>query len=112
MKFLIRWHDSTHDDLEGWVEDQPGHDRDRRRLTQNSIDELQRLLEVSEGVPVGAVRIEGVEPPAYWWMYYTDLWLQYAVREDPRKWWNPFGETVRRVTILRVLRHRPERFAL
>ena len=112
MRVIVRWHESTHDDLEDWVRDQPGEDPDRRMLTQNSIDELERLLEISGGVPAGAVRIEGIEPAAYWWMYYADLWLQYALRDEPRKWWNPFGGAIRRVTILRVLRHRPERFVL
>jgi hypothetical protein len=108
----VRWHESTHDDLEAWVEDQPARDPDRRLLTQNSLDELVRLLEATGGIPSNAVRIEGAEPPAYWWMYYDDLWLQYAVREDRRQWWNLFGGPQRRVTILRVLRHRPERFEL
>jgi hypothetical protein len=112
VKTIVRWHDSTHDDLEAWVEDQPGADPDRRMLTQNSLDELVRLLEVSSGVPENAIRIEGVEPPAYWWMYYEDLWLQYGVREIPRPWWNPFGQARLRITILRVLRHRPARFGL
>jgi hypothetical protein len=85
VRVVVRWHDSTHDDLEAWVEDQPGRDPDRRRLTQNSLDELVRLLRATSGVPGNAIRIEGVDPPAYWWMYYTDLWLQYAIRDEPRK---------------------------
>jgi hypothetical protein len=112
VKTTVRWHESTHDDLEVWVEDQPGRDPDRRLLTQNSLDELVRLLQATGGVPDNAIRIEGIEPPSYWWMYYDDLWLQYTVREEPRKWWNPFGRPVRRVTILRASRHRPERFVL
>ena len=112
MRVTVRWHESTHDDLEAWVEDQPSRDPDRRLLTQNSLDELVRLLQATGGMPDNAIRIEGVDPPAYWWMYYTDLWLQYAIRDEPRKWWDPFGGPTRRITIFRILRHRPERFVL
>ena len=112
MKIIVHWHESTHDDLEQWVRDQPGRDPARRLLTQNSLDELARLLQVTEGAPPDAIRIEGIAPRVYWWMYYDDLWLQYVVRDDKKAWWNPFQKPARRITVLRILRHRPVQFGL
>ena len=109
MRVVVRWQESTRPELEQWVQSLPGHDPERRALAQVVLDELEQRLVRAEAIPADAVRVRGLEPPAYWWRAARGLWLRFAVRDTRGRWLSLFRVRTRKVTILEMRRDPPGR---
>ena len=110
MRTQIRWHEETRPALEDWIDEMAQDDDDRRVLVELFISEAESELSRSEGAPRAAFQVAGTRPSLWWWMYYADLWLQYAVRDEPRHWSDLIRGRLRKITILRIRRLAPEGF--
>jgi hypothetical protein len=110
VRVQIRWHEDTRPALEGWIDEMSQDDDERRILVELFIAEVEGQLRRTEGTPRDAFPVPGVRPSLWRWMYYPDLWLEYAIRDQPRHWSDLVRGRLRRVTILRIRRHAPEGF--
>ncbi len=84
MRVIIRFLRQPAEDLNRWVEAQPGHEPERRYLARLAIDALKSRLEESAGPPPEAIPEPGFDPPVWWWRYYPDLWIQFCVEDTPK----------------------------
>ncbi|MBO0697860.1 MAG: hypothetical protein J2P46_05675 [Zavarzinella sp.] len=110
MRVQVRWHENTRPELADWADEMAQDDEERRALVHLFIAEAEHELRRTDGAPRDAFQIPGTRPALWWWMYYEDLWLQYAVRDEPWHWSNLIRGRLRKVTILQIRRHAPEGF--
>jgi len=109
VRVIVRWQESTRPELEQWVQSLPGHDPERRGLAQLVIDELEQRIVRANGIPADAVRLQALEPPAYWWRAARGVWLRFAVRDTRGRWFRFFRDRTRKVTILEMRCDPPDR---
>ena len=102
MKVIVRYMRETAADINDWVEGMAEGDPLRRAQAERYFRELATLLQKCAGPPPGAVRQLGVSPSTYWWDFYPNLWVRFAVYDGPKKWFGLFGEPARKITVLRV----------
>jgi len=102
VSITVRYHRSTAEDINDWLEGMAQGDPIRRAHAELYFLELAALLEQCGGPPPGAVREPGLSPPTYWWDYYPNLWIRFTIREGPKKWLGAFGERERKITVVRV----------
>ena len=96
MRIVIRFHEECKTDVLAWLASQPGQLEDRRRLLENSIDELKRMLARTAGHPSEAEYRETPPPPCFWWKYTNDCWVRFTIRDEG--WF--FGPKTRTVEVI------------
>jgi hypothetical protein len=104
VRVVVKFHETARQDLRVWARSLRGPRSYRRLFAQNALAELLRLLEALGGPPSGAEPELGVEPAVWWWQYYPQFWIRFAIRDVRPAWWAFWRERVRRITILRVHR--------
>lgn len=82
MEVTVKFHESARPGLDAWFRSLPGRPAGRALLVAVSLEAVNTLLRETEGQPSGAIRIEGIRPPTFWWEFMAGWWFRYCVREQ------------------------------
>ena len=108
MKTTVQFLRQPAEEIEAWINAQPGRDPERRALAKVAIAALIQRLQLCAGPPPEAIFEPGFQPPVWWWRYYPDLWIQFCVEDLPKGLARLFRERSRLITIVRAQKYSPD----
>ena len=106
MRVTVTWHRQTNVHIARWIRSLPGNDPDREGLAWIVLRTIDQYLIACGGIPPESHLISGTMPPTYWWEVSNEVWVQFAVEDEPWSLRSLLRERLREITILRLQRER------